>query len=646
MFMLEYFDSISGQGVSLFRHAVTDPNQRRVAIGSAPDNNVVLEKPMVGLYAAAFECDNNGWTFQLFPRGGVCRVDGHGIQPGDIYRVSNGTRVDLSDIIFLVRLPDTFAPVDDPQKDALADLTQELIRDLHFKIVPESPFDLLKLPQGERTEAIIRLENRVGELAVEHPSFPGLVVYLSGECVKQVILNDLYAGAVSGGDPWGSEASWRVTSSCVPEWEVELDRCKAYVAAMLGVDTPVNVDLPDEFSKRIARVEAEFDDVWAAVARRIHQGGPEYLAVRYIKKSVKELICGFGPLEDLLQNPTISEIMIVGARKIYVERGGVIERSGRRFPSNAVAQSILETMVTSAPGGRIDRAKPTADVRLPGGHRLNLVIAPVTEVPVATIRKHVAKGFTIDHLIRDKVVTRECAEFLKAAVAHRCNIVVSGGTGSGKTTLLNILSGFINPRERVGTIEDVAELTLAHDHLVRMETQQANVEGKGAITHSMLVRNTARQRLDRVIVGEVRDGAAYDMLQIMNMGADGSLTTVHANSCEGAVPRLVGLVQSAVNLPVAAIHQMIATAVDIFVHVERTPSGHRRITHVAECVGLDPTKREVRLKPLFESRVGGRLNPTGRLPSFIEDLTHAKLLDMEIFFSIEAETAGIPGRIS
>jgi Flp pilus assembly CpaF family ATPase len=365
----------------------------------------------------------------------------------------------------------------------------------------------------------------------------------------------------------------------------------------------------------------------------LHADFKIYLALRHLKKEIKDIVYGYGPLEDLISTPSITEIMVVNRDRIYIERDGVIENSGRQFVSDLVTESIIQRMVNNV-GAHIDRSKPMADARLKDGSRVNAVIQPTAvSGPCLTIRKFTTHRYGMKDLIETGSISAEAAEFLKAAVEDRRNIIVSGSTGTGKTTFLNILSACIPKRERVVTIEDTAELLLKMEHVVRLETKAENIEGKGLITIRDLVKNALRMRPDRIIVGECRSGEALDMLQAMNTGHDGSMTTIHANSASGVISRLEVLVQLAADsdLPVHTIHHQIASAVDLIVQLKRENNGRRHVVQIAECAGIDPVTQNIRLKDIFLASPYCELRPTGRLPSFLDRLLEHNLIGLDRF---------------
>lgn len=335
-----------------------------------------------------------------------------------------------------------------------------------------------------------------------------------------------------------------------------------------------------------------------------------------------------GPLEDLLADETISEIMVNGPERVYVERRGRLELSDCQFTDDASVLAIIERIVAPL-GRRIDESQPYVDARLADGSRVNAIIAPLSLTgPTITIRKFSSKALTAEDFVRFGTWTRNAAEFMKLCVLLRKNIIVAGGTGSGKTTLLNLLSGYIPHTERIITVEDAAELKLQQPHVIRLEARPPNIEGKGAVTIRDLVKNCLRMRPDRIIVGECRGGEALDMLQAMNTGHDGSLTTVHANSPRDVISRLETMVlMSGMELPSRAIREQIASAVDVIIHESRMSDGSRKVVAISEVTGLEGN--QIIMQDIFSFRqtgVGangkilGEFKPTGAVPTWYDQL--------------------------
>ncbi len=338
-------------------------------------------------------------------------------------------------------------------------------------------------------------------------------------------------------------------------------------------------------------------------------------------------ILGFGPLQTLLEDETITEIMVNGAKSIYIERKGKIHRVPITFENNDHVMRIIDRIVAPL-GRRIDEASPYVDARLPDGSRVNAIIPPLSLVgPVLTIRKFARNPLTMDQLVQFGSITPEAIQFLKACVEARLNIVISGGTGSGKTTFLNVLSGFIPADERIVTIENAAELQLRQEHVVTLESRPPNIEGRGEITIRQLVINCLRMRPDRIIVGEIRDEAALDMLQAMNTGHDGSLTTLHSNSPRDTLARLETMtLMAGMDLPSRAIREQISSAIDLVVHQERMRDGTRKIVNLTEVSGMEGDVITMTDIFIFEQtgiengQILGRLRPSGLRPKFMDKI--------------------------
>jgi pilus assembly protein CpaF len=345
---------------------------------------------------------------------------------------------------------------------------------------------------------------------------------------------------------------------------------------------------------------------------------------RLFEQIVSEIL-GYGPLEPLLADPTITEVMVNGSKNIYIERAGMVERVNLVFESDEHLMRIIEKIVAPL-GRRIDESSPYVDARLPDGSRVNAVIPPISLVgPVLTIRKFFKIPLTVEKLIEFGTVTAEVMEMLKACVVAKLNMLISGGTGTGKTTFLNILSGYIPGDERILTIENAAELQLRQEHVVTLESRPPNIEGRGEITIKDLVINSLRMRPDRIVVGECRGPEAFDMLQAMNTGHEGSMTTVHANSTRDALARIENMVLMAgMELPHRAIREQIAAALNVIIQLERMRDGSRRVVSVTEVQGMEGDV--ITMSDIFKfeqvgmenGRVIGALRPTGLRPKAID----------------------------
>jgi len=350
-----------------------------------------------------------------------------------------------------------------------------------------------------------------------------------------------------------------------------------------------------------------------------------------LKKSifsdVLDEVRGFGPIQSLLDDPTITEVMVNGPKQIYIERSGKLEKTDITFDNDDQVIKIIEKIVAPL-GRRIDKDNPTVDARLPDGSRVNAVVPPVAiDGPSITIRKFAEEKLTIDDLIKFGSITQTAANFMELCVLGHLNVIISGGTGAGKTTLLNILSGFIPETERIVTIEDSAELQLHQEHVVRLETKPPDIEKEHEVTIRDLVRNALRMRPDRIVVGEVRGGETIDMLQAMNTGHDGSLTTLHANTPRDALSRIETMaMMSGLDLPVRVIREQIASAVDVIVQQSRFPDGTRKITYITEVSGMEgdiivmTDVFKFKQTGVEDGKVLGEIEPTGIRPLFAERL--------------------------
>jgi pilus assembly protein CpaF len=356
-------------------------------------------------------------------------------------------------------------------------------------------------------------------------------------------------------------------------------------------------------------------------------------------KDIQHELFGLGPLEPLLADPTISDILVNSHNTIYVERRGKIEVTNVAFKDDEHLMRVIERIVSSV-GRRIDESSPMVDARLKDGSRVNAIIPPLSiDGPVLSIRRFGASPLRMDSLIEHKALTKDIADMLEMCVNARLNILISGGTGAGKTTLLNALSAYISEEQRIVTIEDSAELQLQQPHVVRLETRPPNIEGRGEVTQRDLVRNSLRMRPDRIVIGEVRGGEAIDMLQAMNTGHDGSLTTIHANTPRDALSRLETMIQmTGMRLSERAMRQQVASAIDLVLQVARLSDGSRRVTSISEITGMEGdtiTMQEIFMYErtgINQGQVIGRFRPTGIRPRFAEKLKSCGMQLPRIFF--------------
>jgi pilus assembly protein CpaF len=384
------------------------------------------------------------------------------------------------------------------------------------------------------------------------------------------------------------------------------------------------------------KVRETIKDIVSEVSSRLPSG----IEPQGLIKEIYDEAVGLGPLEDLLANPEITEIMVNKYDQIYIEKNGALQLSDKMFMDDNSVLAIIERIVAPI-GRRIDESQPYVDARLKDGSRVNAIIPPLSLTgPTVTIRKFSKEPFTIKNLINFGTVNADMAEFFKTCILLRKNIIVSGGTGSGKTTFLNVMGLFLPHNERIVTIEDSAELRLGQSHLIRLESRPPNIEGKGAITIRDLLRNALRMRPDRLIIGECRGGEALDMLQAMNTGHDGSMTTVHANSPRDVISRLETMVlMSGIDLPSRAIREQIASAVDLIIHTARLSDGSRKAMKVTEAVGIEGDR--ITMQDIFtfnqegldeSGKVKGNFAATGTVPTFTEEIKRRGLsIDLTMF---------------
>jgi Flp pilus assembly CpaF family ATPase len=614
------------------RRTMVETPDGEVRIGRDPENHVVLKSPLVSRQHAVvrrlegeLELENVGVN--------SCQVGEAEVLGGERVKFAAGVKVRIWPYTISFETKTATAVSRDELESHLRTLVADLELRIHKKLLERLDLYELETTHGTNHEGILLLENNIEDVCRELDLFgksnEPLLEEITGLGLRDHAINQLIME--TDGDEFFDLAAlttneFDVPATLVPERESELHGLLQFIREKLDLDK-----LPDVTSK-INRIEERFPQVFNQVRPHLHQELRRYLILRMLKKDLKDIVFGFGPLQDLLRAPTINEIMVVKSDQIFVERDGILEKSGRRFISDKVTESIIERIVSQV-GRRIDKSQPLVDARLPDGSRVNAVIPPLALFgPCLTIRKFPIQRLQMDDLIEFGTISRAAATFLRACVVDHRNVLISGGTGSGKTTMLNVLSAFIPFKERIITIEDTSELRLHQEHVVSLESKQANVEGAGAYTIRDLVRNALRMRPDRIVVGECRGGEALDMIQAMNTGHDGSMTTVHANSSLEVIERLELLMLMGAELPVSSIHRQIASAIDVIVHIDRLPSGKRVVSQVSEVTGLHPETLDVLVSDIFNRRSGVSLQPTGHLPTFVDALVEKNLLDIEFLY--------------
>jgi pilus assembly protein CpaF len=612
-----------------------------VRIGLDERNAVVLRSHYVPTEAAALANNGKGWEFWPLCQSRWSLGDRR-LKKQEAVSWSAGAtfRFDqLFAVSFFLDAQDA-SPQDasigehaDKYSDVLCDIHRQLNKIMNDEASAEDAD-----PERRLADAyIVRLEQRIEELLSKQPEIPAdefsqspLGDYTAGSAARSALMHRLIEHAGANEDqPKAGGDEWRAMRTTSPVREGELERLVGSLINDLGIDE--NGDL----TKQLAMCEKEFWGHWQKIVGKLGTSLKRFLVLRQFKKDIKDIWYGYGPLEDLLANPTVKEIMVNDRDHIFIEHDNVIENSGRRFVSEEVTRSIIEKIVARV-GRRIDTSEPLVDARLTDGSRVNAVIPPLAvKGPCLTIRRFPTKRLEAEDLVRLGSLTPAACDFLKAAVLNRRNILVAGGTGTGKTTLLNCLSGFIPDKERIVTIEDTAELRLHKEHVVTLETKMKNAEGRGAVTIRDLVKNSLRMRPDRIVVGECRGPEALDMLQAMNTGHDGSMTTLHANTPEDVVLRLEVLVNMGEEkLPTDSIRRQIASAVDVICQLRvATIGGKKRkvVAEIAEVVEVDEAG-EVRVAAIFSRATDSSpLRPTGRLPTFIADLIDSGAMTLDSF---------------
>lgn len=577
--------------------------------------DVVLESNFIPGLTAELILDDSVWFLQA-ACSGIVFVGMTPLSRGDRHQVGNNIQFRLNEWICELRLPEKRLA----SGPGLSSVAAEFLKVVHSGLLRQRAINLKTKDDAlkESDAYLTRLEEVIIDLirdVFRERNQPADVIrYVAGEAVRSELLA-LYASRRPGAENsiWNQDEAWMKYRHANLSSEDELGATIRYLEPQIQTRSMGRKD-PSE------SLDEHLPELWKAV-----QVQPEtqwYLCERHFVKQIKDIIFGFGPLEDLLRMQSVSEIMVVDSDHIYIERSGVIQDSGRRFISNEVTCSIIERIVDKV-GRQINKSRPLVDARLSDGSRVNAVIEPITvSGPCLTIRKFPSSRLRLKDLQAKGAITESVRKFLEAAVTDHRNILIAGGTGTGKTTLLNALSDAIDSKERIVTVEDTAELQIGQQHVVKLQAKPANTEGTGAYTIRDLVKNALRMRPDRIVVGECRGPEALDMLQAMNTGHAGSMTTIHANTPADVISRLEVLVQTGndINLPISSIYQQISSAIDLIVQLTRMGNGRRVVTQVTEVTGMDH-EGKIQLRDLFvmsSAKEDATLVPTGRLPTFIQ----------------------------
>jgi len=591
--------------------AVYDVRDTALRIGRDPQNEILLSSPFISRLHAS-----------LVPRDGRLWVRSEGLNPtivnqrevkrDELVEVKPGDTIVVHG--FSLRVQAAEQRLDDEDASVRARFTTVVTR-LHEAVINRLDprvyrVDSVRTPEG-RQAALHVLREELEAIGLEEDT--AVIAYAAREAVRSTLLMAAL-GHPSGGQPSDGFGD--------PDAFGELEHARLWIVSQVGEALALPLD-GTAGKEGIGKLRDGFDAAYRAWRGHVTPELAAHLATWYVRKEVIDLVFGLGPLTDLLRMPDISEIMVVSKDQIYIEHGGTLEETGRTFLSDRVGEQILERILGPI-NRRIDRSSPMVDARLPDGSRVNAIIPPLAiKGPCITIRRFSQDPLTIDDLVSAGALTSQVATFLRACVKGRKNIIISGGTGSGKTTLLNALSGWIPSSERIVTIEDTAELRLQQRHVVTLEARPPNIEQQGEVTIRDLVRNALRMRPDRIIVGECRGKEALDMLQAMNTGHEGSMTTGHANSPADMLQRLEVMVLEAADIPLSAVRRQVVSGIDLIVQQTRERDGRRRVTSVTEVVGLDLDEGSIITEDVFAATTGTPLAFTGYLPTFGEALIAA-----------------------
>ncbi|MDD4891058.1 MAG: ATPase, T2SS/T4P/T4SS family [Phycisphaerae bacterium] len=604
----------------------------RLTIGREAENDIALPSPFVSREHARLVKEDGGFYIESLGLNGTM-VGTINVPANQRLKVQIGDEIHIGEYTIYLVEKEEKSTVKRERMVPVPRRVVELEQTIHSELLDRLNLRVATQVSKEDSEYIHLIKRHLNELISSHSARidKEMMEHLGRELIWRQVVGEVTRRS-TGKDIYGTSIE------AAGQMEIK------YEEAVRTIVRDIINSLPLKWSRDALKddlnlVERKFPDQFKRISGWISAGLREYLSRRMLSKDVEDVVLGLGPLQDLLELPNVNEIMVVGKDKIYVEKDGAVTHVGRAFFSDEIVHSIIERIITPI-GRRIDRSTPLVDARLPDGSRVNAIIDPLSlSGPCLTIRKFAEIPFTIDDLIERGSLTRNTANFLSACVKGRKNILISGGTASGKTTLLNVMAAFIHGEERIITIEDSAELQLPQEHWVRLETRPANIEGKGAYTIRDLVRNALRMRPDRLVVGECRGAEALDMLQAMNTGHNGSMTTLHANNPTDTLMRLETMVMMAVEMPIRAIREQILSAIDVVVQVARFADGRRRVTHITEVTDMDRDTNQLVNEDIFALRgaVADAASPdvdlrhTGYIPTFTEELMDKGFLDISVF---------------
>jgi len=619
--MPEHFQLVV-QAAGQSQQAVFDVGAGDTRIGRDSDNEVSLPSPFVSrLHASLLRRDGRVWVRSEGLNPTI--VNDRELQRSEQLEIRVGDTIVIQGFSLILQTAEGGpARTGSGARDQFAMLVTRLHELVINRLDPRvHRADSIRSDDGRRA-ALAMIHEEM--LRLEDTASSAVMVFAARESLQTMLLTTLLGQAGDGYNAGAFEP--------IADYQSQ-EQARFWLMARLSASLGLHADAP-RAQDSVRTLREGFSEAFEIWRGHLTPELTRHLAMWLLRKEVCDLIFGLGPLTDLVRMPDITEIMVVSKDQIYIEQDGLLEETGRTFISDRVGEQILERILGPV-NRRVDRSSPMVDARLPDGSRVNAIIPPIAvKGPCITIRRFSRDPLTIDDLVGFGALSTQVATFLRACVKGRKNLVISGGTGSGKTTLLNALSGWIPPGERVVTIEDTAELRLQQRHVVTLEARPANAENRGEVTIRDLVRNALRMRPDRIIVGECRGREALDMLQAMNTGHEGSMTTGHANTPADMLQRLEVMVLEAASLPLAAVRRQIVSGVDLVIQQSRLRDGTRRVTCVTEIVGLDDDTSEVIAEDIFARRGTAGLAFTGYLPTFADDLIDAGHLDpAEVFWS-------------
>ena len=610
--IVEVKDSVRG------REELHDRGDAAFTIGRGAECEVRLDSRFVASRHVFVDRGPTGWELRVRPGAPAVEVDGRPVDGGQTVPLAPRAEVLIGEWQLILRQPVAVAP-EDPGMQAVHELQARLHALALDRIDPVAlAGGAGRMAKSLREEVVLLAERFLRSDLDQHLSHDATLFRVLALAMQSRLVQSLLAEERSSDR--GSMVGVQ------PRLEAVVERVVERLFAACGL-----TGRSENRSVELARIDVDLD---AALRRELPGMAPNaqrYCAELHLKKCLLDMMFGLGPLQDLLDMEDVTEIMVVHPSLVYIERDGRVIKTNRSFYNDSVLQSIVERIVAPL-GRRIDRSQPLVDARTSQGARVNAVIAPLAlRGGCLTIRKFRRGGLAAAQLTRGprRAMTAGAMRLLEAAVRSRRNIVVAGGTGSGKTTLLNVLSAFIPGHERIVTIEDAAELQLRQEHVVSLETRPANSEGRGEYTIRDLLKNALRMRPDRIIVGECRGAEALDMVQAMNTGHAGSMTTVHANSALDVLSRLETMLLLAVDMPLQAVRSQLASAIDLVVYIARLKDGSRRCVQIAEVGDLDRRSGEIRVDLVFERvrpHVDHELLPTGHVPTVVLDAVEEGLI--------------------